>query len=100
HRLAHRVAEDVPDLFRLPKSVNQNSKEHAQCGANARRFRWRSDAAIERVHHAAYDEKKWCDLRDGLEFLFPRIAEIDGVRAESTLPNDEQCPQYEQAGQH
>src|SRR5207244_10590880 len=47
-----------------------------------------------------YDREKRRDLRDRLELFLPAVAEIDRVRPESALPDDEQRPQHEKAGEH
>ena len=84
----------------LPKPVDQDRQDQAQRGADAGRFRRRRHAAVERIHHAEDDQQERRDLRDRLEFFLPRIAEVDGMRAEAALPDDEDRPQHEQAGQH
>ena len=84
----------------LPKPVDQDRQNEAERGADAGRLRRRRHAAIERVHDAENDEQERRDLRDRLEFFLPGIAKIDRMRAEAALPDDEDRPQHEQAGQH
>ena len=87
-------------LSRRPHAVDDDGHQHAERRADAGRLRRRRDAAVEHVHHADDDHDERRDLRDRLEFLLPDIAEVDGVRAEAALPDDEHRPQHEQAGEH
>src|SRR5262249_43041640 len=63
-------------------------------------FGWSRNAAVERVHDANDNEEERKDLRDRLEFFFPRITKIDRMRTKPALPDYEQGPQYKEAGEH
>ena len=77
------------------------AQHDAQRRADARRFRRRRDAAVEHVHDADDDQRGTARSSGSTRiFRFQRVAEIRRVRAEAALPDDEQRPQHEQAGQH
>ena len=100
HRLAGRVAQNRPPLFRPPHPVDQQREHDAQRRPDPGGFRRRRHAAIEDIHDADDDGEERRDFGNRSEFLLPGVAEIGGMRAEASLPDDEQRPEHEQAGEH
>src|SRR6266545_111753 len=100
YRFPHRVAQDVPDLLRSPKPVDQDRHDHAEGGADARRLRGSRHASVKRIHHAADDQQEWHYLRDRDKLLLPGIAKTLWVGTEAFSPDGKDRPDDEHAGQH